>query len=511
MFCSRRSVLLGSAALAATSVPILGSGVAYAGSGSPGAPGIGDEVFPNLGNGGYLVDLYLLDLDYRETTKLVDGCVTAKSRAQQDLSSFYVDSVGLVIHSVEVDGRSATFSQQGEELLVTPVRKLRKGERFSTKIRFTADPRLKVPGVISGWCPTDDGFAIAPQPAGAHTIFPCNDHPSDKAGFVVTLTVPQDLTAVASGVPIGLKTRNGRTTHTFWSEHPIATEILQAVVGNYTIVERGTVRGTRLRDVVPSHKVELLEPALALTPGLLDWIEPQLGHFPLEAYGLLPLNNEDPAAFDFTGLETQTLTLYKPKYLEGIESAIAAHMMHEITHSWFGNSVSPKSWNDLWLNEGHAEYYALTYKYERGWPDQFGLTTFEARMKRTYGLSDQWRRDHGPVAKPPVASLWHAQRYQGGTLVLYALHEKLGAELFNKIERAYLKRYRDKSISTDDFIALAADVSGDPSVTPFLADWAYGTKTPPMPNHPDWTTLPAPASARQTPRPYSGRDDSAVS
>lgn len=509
MFCSRRSVLLGSAALAATSAPLLGSGVAYAGgSGTPGTPGVGDEVFPNLGNGGYLVDLYLLDLDYRETTKLVEGCVTAKSKAQQDLSTFYVDSVGLVIHSVEVDGRAATFSQQGEELLITPARTLRRGSRFSTKIRFTADPRLKVPGVISGWCPTDDGFAIAPQPAGAHTIFPCNDIPANKAGFVVTLTVPQGLTAVASGVPVGTKTRNGRTTHTFWSEHPIATEILQAVVGNYTIVERGTVRGTTLRDVVPSHKVELLEPALALTPGLLDWIEARLGHFPLEAYGLLPLNNEDPAAFDFTGLETQTLTLYKPKYLEGVESAIASHMMHEITHSWFGNSVAPKSWSDLWISEGHAEWYGLNYRYERGWVDQHGLLTFEARMKRTYGLSDRWRVTSGPVAKPNAVNLWDAQRYQGGSLVLFALREKVGEDTFDRIEKTYLRRFRDKSAGTEDFIANAADVSGDASVTPFLREWVYETTTPPMPNHPDWVTLP-PEAAKSAPR-HPGRDDSAV-
>lgn len=508
MWCSRRSVLLGSAALAATSVPILTASPARAAAG-PGAPGVGDEVFPNLGNGGYSVDLYQLELDYQEATKLVDGCVTAKAKAKQDLSEFSVDSVGLVIHSVEVNGREAAFRQEGEELVVTPKRRIRDGDWFGTKIAFTADPRLRIPGVISGWCPTDDGFAIAPQPAGAHTIFPCNDHPSDKARFVIRLTVPEGLTAVASGVPVGVRKRRGRETHTFWNEHPVATEILQAVVGTYTVVERGTVRGTRLRDVVPSHKVQLLEPALALTPGILDWIEAKLGRFPLEAYGLLPLNNEDPAAFDFTGLETQTLTIYKPKYLEGAEHQIASHMMHEIAHSWFGNSVTPKTWSDLWISEGHAEWYGLNYRYERGWVDQHGLLTFEARMKRTYGLSDRWRVTSGPVAKPNAVNLWDAQRYQGGTLVLYALREKVGDETFGAIELAYLRRFRDRSAGTEDFIATAADVSGDASVTPFLREWVYGTTTPPMPNHPDWVTLP-PVAAQSAPPRHVGRDDSAV-
>ena len=105
------------------------------------------------------------------------------------------------------------------------------------------------------------------------------------------------------------------------------------------------------------------------------------------------------------------------------------------------------------------------------------------------------RRD-GPVALPTSAdTLFAFQRYHGGALVLYALRQKIGKAAFERLERAYVARFKDRSVSTDDFIALAAQVSGRGDVVPFLRDWVYGTKTPAMPGHPDWKVDPVVANA----------------
>ncbi|HEY6737344.1 MAG TPA: M1 family metallopeptidase [Actinopolymorphaceae bacterium] len=459
---------------------------------TPGAPGVGDSVYPNLGNGGYDVQAYVLDLAYDDESTLVDGTMTMTALARQHLSSFNLDSAGLTIDSVEVDNRPARFAQRGEELVVTPSGSLPSGHVFAVQIRYRADPRLIAPPA-GGFVATENGFALAPQPAGAHTVFPSNDHPSDKAHFVFRVTAPEGLVGVATGTKIGQITHpDGSRTTTYVSRDPIATELVQVVVGDYQVIDRGKDGGTRLRDVVPTDRVDTLEPALSLTPQQKRWIENHLGPFPLEAYGLLPVDNDAPDAFDYTGLETQTLTIYKPGYLEQPEDRIGSHMMHEIVHSWFGNSVTPRMWSDLWINEGHADFYGLLYRYERGWPDSRGYTTMEERMKYTYSQGDIWRVASGPVAKPDASNLFDNQRYTGGTLVLYALREKVGQEAFDRLERTYLDRYRNKSAGTEDFIATAVEVTGDPSVRPFLEDWLYGTTTPPMPSHPDWTVDPVP-------------------
>ena len=472
---------------------------AVASAPGPGAPGLGDPVFPGLGNGGYDVDSYALDLTYDAATRLVTGSVEIAATAGSALSRFDLDAVGLDISAVTVGGAPARFALAGEELVVTPATPLRRGRPFTVTVTYAADPR-RVPQPNGGFVPTADGFVTAPQPAGAHAVFPCNDHPSDKADLSVRITAPPGLLGVANGSLVSTVTNpDGGTTSTYRSRDPIATELVQVSVGRYTVVEHGTADGVRLRDVVPTARAAATLPALALTERQLAWLRGHLGAFPFEAYGLLVADTDDPAAFGFTGLETQTLTLYKPAYLLQAEDKIAGHMMHELTHSWFGNSVTPADWSALWLNEGHANYYGLLYRYERGWPDAQNNATFEGRMRYTYALGDQWRAKSGPVAEPTAATLFDDQRYTGGTLALYALRERIGADAFARLEAEFLDRYRYRTASTKDYVDLAVEVSGDRGVRGFLADWLYGDTTPPMPNHPDWTVDPVPPPPTPTP------------
>jgi aminopeptidase N len=455
---------------------------------SPGAETLGDPVFPSLGNDGYRVSAYCLDLAYDATTRLVTATATLKITTTQALSRFSLDALGLDITSVRVAGRVAGYEQVGEKLRITPARDLTDQCAATVVVTYTADPRKTL--AHTAWVPTPDGFAVCPQPDSAHTVFPCNDHPLDKADFTVRVTVPSGLRGVASGSLVRTETlADGRTAYTYRSREPIATELLQITVGDYVIKDRQGPHGLPLRDVVPAARASALEPALSLTPGLVGWIEQRLGAFPFETYGLLPCNSDDANAFDFTGLETQTLTLYKPNYLLQGESKIGSHMMHELVHSYFGNSVSPATWADLWLNEGHADFYGLLYRYERGWTDSLGLTTMEARMKDTYARGDQWRKTSGPVASPNAANLFDSQRYLGGVLVLYALRQLVGETVFAAVERTFLERYRNSAASTDDYIAVASEVCGQ-DLSGFLRDWLYGTKTPRMPGHPDWTVTP---------------------
>jgi aminopeptidase N len=497
------AAVLTAAAAASTLAPAAHAAPARAArrDAAPGPETLGDPVYPALGNDGYRVTAYHLDLAYDAATRLVDATATLRIRTTQALSRFSLDALGLDVHAVRVAGRPALFEQAGEKLRVTPAAALPAQAHVAVCVEYGADPRRALPH--TAWVPTGDGFAVCPQPDSAHTVFPCNDHPSDKASFTFRLTVPDGLRAVASGLLTGTESLpDGRTAYTYRSRSPIATELVQITVGDYVVRDRQGPHGLPLRDVVPAARATALEPALALTPALVEWIEQRLGAYPFETYGLLPCNSDDPNAFDFTGLETQTLTLYKPNYLLQEEKKIGSHMMHELVHSWFGNLVSPATWADLWLNEGHADFYGLLYRYERGWADSLGLTTLEARMKDTYARGDQWRHDSGPVAAPNAANLFDSQRYLGGVLVLYALRQQVGEAVFTAIERTFLDRHRGASASTEDYIAVACEVSGL-DLSGFLRDWLYGTKTPRMPGHPDWTVTPVSSSFAA---PHSRRD-----
>jgi len=471
-------------------------------AGTPGARGIGDRLFPDLGNGGYDVRSYDLRLRYavKNPKQDVTGDVTILATATQDLSRFDLDFAGVSLRAVAVDGHAAAFVRSGEELVVTPRRVLRKGRPFMVTVRgFVARPQqpdAQAP-TIQPFVYTADGTVVSAQPDGAHTIFPSNDHPRDKASYRITLDVPKGWTAVANGVLAARRTTKGRTVTTYLQRQPMASELLKAAVGDFTVVRRPAVNGVSVRDVVPRRLAPQLAPRLAVERSQIAWMEQRVGRYPFDLYGSLVID----AQLGFA-LETQTLSLYDtvffgPKTPVGVTNPV---MLHELSHQWFGDSVAPWSWSDVWQNEGHATWYELTYAASHGWlKDDSGYADLESLFKATYRLGDQWRDRWGPVARPTSAKivwdLFNPNVYYGGALALYALRQEIGARAFAELERRWVTQYRGRSASTDDFIRLASRVAHRDLRT-FLLAWLYGTRTPPMPGHPDWTVDPVPASAR---------------
>ena len=137
----------------------------------------------------------------------------------------------------------------------------------------------------------------------------------------------------------------------------------------------------------------------------------------------------------------------------------------------------------------------MLYAFETGTLlDYAGVATLDAYYKRAYARGDQYRARYGPVAQPLKAdSIWdvfNPNVYDGGALVLFALRQQIGVASFEKLERAWVSKYRGRSASSADFANLASKVSGQ-DVRAFMHHWLYDAKTPPMPGHPDWTVTPA--------------------
>lgn len=185
-------------------------------TGTPGPETLGDPVFPGLGNDGYRVLAYHLDLAYDATTRLVDATATLTLTPTQELSRLSLDALGLDVHEVLLDGVPAAREQAGEKLRITPAVPLAAHTTATVTVTYTADPRAAL--AHTAWVPTPDGFAICPQPNTAHTVFPCNDHPSDKADFTIRITVPAGLKGVASGHLVSTEDLgDGRTAYCYRS------------------------------------------------------------------------------------------------------------------------------------------------------------------------------------------------------------------------------------------------------------------------------------------------------
>jgi aminopeptidase N len=465
---------------------------------SPGAPGIGDRLFPTLGNGGYDARHYTLALRYPTAARsqTVVGVLTMDAKATKSLSRFNLDFDGDAVSSVKVDGRSASFAVQGEELVITPRKSLRDGERFSTTIAYTSGPYLYTPdfdnlplGVLPfGWFSTQDGSVTAGQPDHAHEIYPVNDHTADKATYSFVIDVPEGTSAAANGVLTSRKTFGGRTMYRYEMRQPMASQVVQIAVGQLEIIDQGSSHGVKLRDVVATAIADDpgVQAGLSHTPEHMDFMTSFAGEYPFENYGVL-------AADELFGyaLETQTLSLH-PGFLvdEAQVDPIDAEpvLVHELAHQWYGDDIAPAEWSDVWLNEGHATWYEAQYADKK-----FGVS-FVDRMHGAYEVGNQYRHDFGPVARPShsdVLNLFSDNVYNGGALVLYALYQRVGERDFYAIQRSWAQRYSGESVTTWQFILHAAKVSRDLGVVPFLARWLYGDTIPPMPGHPDWVSPPA--------------------
>ncbi|MFE4414593.1 M1 family metallopeptidase [Streptomyces sp. NPDC093064] len=456
--------------------------------------GVGDRLFPYLGNPGYDVSSYDLSFTYGgDNGKPLQAVTTIDAWATENLERVNLDFAHGTVDAVEVDGLPAEFTTAGEDLVVTPKIPLSQGSWMRITVHHTSDP-VPMKGRDGGWVRTADGLAMANQADAAHMVFPCNDHPSDKAMFTFHVTAPDGYMAVANGLPAGVTRTGGTTTWTYRTQHPMATELAQVSIGRSTVVHRTGPHGLPLRDVVPTEDREALEPWLARTPDQIAWMESKVGAYPFETYGVLMAS----AATGFE-LETQTLSLFEKKlftepalprwYVESI-------MVHELSHQWFGDSVSPRTWSDLWLNEGHATWYEALYA------DEKAKRPLETRMKAAYGASDRWREAGGPPAlpKPPKPGqkigVFRANVYDGAALVLYALRQEIGKPDFERLERAWVRAHRDGTATTADFERLASGIAGR-DLSGFFQAWLYGEKTPPMPGHPDWKPAPPPRAAKK--------------
>ncbi|WP_432947054.1 M1 family metallopeptidase [Kribbella sp. CA-253562] len=479
--------------LSATLVATTAVASAPAAHGSPGVHSLGDRLFPTLGNGGYDVQDYDLSLRYRPDRTTMAASVTIRALSTQALSSFSLDSVAQRITGVRVDGRAVPFrlDPAQEKLIVTariPDRRL-----FDVRIDYVADrsqnpapPGTTLPpGVdwpIEAWVKTPDGFATFGQPNRAHQFFPSNDYPSDKARYTVRLTVPSDRTAVSAGRLLAKYRHHGETTWIYRTDHPIKPDVLPIAVGRFREIEQTGPHGLPVRSYVTLEKApngqtltEPMELNARQTPAQLAWLEQQIGRpFPYESYGVVGL----ASAYNGVALETATLSTFGGQLAAPPEDE-APTLVHEMAHQYFGDAVAVRTWDDMWLSEGHARYYERKYAGERGFID------YTAELKTLYERDQSLRDEQGPAGrlKNPGSVLFDTDA--PGQLMLVGLNHLVGDATFRTIERTFYDRYRDGVASTADYVAIANQLSGR-DLTPYFDAWLYSPITPPMPGHPDW-------------------------
>jgi aminopeptidase N len=437
--------------------------------GTAGEAGVGDLLYPGLGNGGIDVIHADLSLAWSPKSGTLTGTAVLQIEATKALTSFNLDFSGFQLDGVTVNGADAETNRQAGELTITPASVLPTG-RFEIRVEYHGKPEhgLDTVGRPLGWLATAGGAYTLAEPGGASFWFPTNDHPSDKATYMLHVVVPEPLTAVANGHLVEVITVEGGRRFTYEAAEPMASYLVLVAIGTYSITEETTSTGLKLREVEPVWWPKKGE-YLAVTAEMVEFYSGLFGPYPFDSYGVLLTDSVRDLA-----METQTLSMFSAADMHGVRGDDEAFLAHELAHQWFGDAVSPIRWNDVWLNESFATYADWLWSYR---DNPAGLDNL-AEQNRRSAASD--RATRGTTGHPRPASLFGRQVYNGGAIVLHALRREVGDEQFFTILQTWFTRYRYKSAGTEDFIAVASETVGR-DLTEFLTLWLDGSTLPPFP------------------------------
>ncbi|WP_245974122.1 M1 family metallopeptidase [Thermomonospora umbrina] len=494
-------VLALAGSLTACQIPIRDDGGPTPGASSepglgavPGAPdSAGDTYVPGDGNTGYDVQHYKLNLDIRpgQATELT-GVAEITAKATKPLTRFNLDLSGLTVAEVKVDGAVARHERQASELIVAPAKPLAKDAAFTVAVRYSGTPRpvAKPPLGTYGWVRTTDGVFVACQPSGAHTWYPSNDHPSDKATFEFQVTVPPGLTAIANGEPVGELpggsggqsptvpgpggtgapsgggvigvARRAAAPITWRVKEPMAPYLATVNVGRFDVRDGTSPGGVKVITAVdPTVDNTDINAFHAKNMQITDEFVKLFGPYPFSSSGGLV----DNANVGFA-LETQTRPVYGSF---GADEGIVAH---ELAHMWFGDSVSVTQWKDIWLNEGFATYA------EWIWSERATGVTPQQAFDELYAQEGNGALWDIPTGSPGRTNMFSSDAvYNRGAMTLHALRKKVGDAKFFEILKKWTQTYRHSNATTQQFIAIVEEVSGQ-QLDDFFQAWLYSRGRP---------------------------------
>lgn len=436
---------------------------------APGADTSGDPYLPAHGNGGYRVRHYDLTLDYKVAPNRLSASAAITAEATQALSRVSFDFADFRINRVLVDGRPAKYLKRGAKLHVKPAKAIAAGTEFAVEVHYVGNPRpVGSRWGDVGWDELTDGALVASQPVGAPSWFPCNDHPSDKATYRVSVTTASPYLVAVTGNLVERTVRGSTTRWVFDRPEPTATYLMSVQIGRYDEVEL-TGRGDPVpqRAAVPPRLRRAFERDFGRQGRMMDVLRRWFGPYPFGEYVIVVTDDDldDP-------IEAQGMAIFGANHVDGRRTHERL-VVHELAHQWFGNSLTVADWRHIWLNEGFATYAEWLWSEESGGPSAAALARdWHARIKA--------KPADVRIADPGVARMFDERVYKRGGLTLHALRAEIGDPAFFALLRGWAVENRHGLVTTEKFVA-AAEAQAGRSLTAFFTRWLESAALPPLP------------------------------
>jgi len=385
-----------------------------------------------------------------------------------DLASAAGDS-GMTVASVTSGAAPVPFTHE-HNILTLP---LPPGTPAESHVRYT----IAYHGVPAGglrlitnkygeWCAFSENW-----PNRAREWLPMIDHPSDKATSEFIVTTAAKYQVVANGLLQEETDLGDGRRRTHWKQSvPIASWLNAIGVEQFAVFHAGRVKGIELQTWVAHQdadagRVYFERPARQA----IDFFSDRVGPYAYEK-----LANVAAAGIN-GGTEHASAIFYGER---GVRAEPATNLVaHEVAHQWFGDAVTESDWDEVWLSEGFATYFALLFTEHYSGRDAFvaGL-----RASRTRAIATEKSLPGISVIHDHLSDMSQVLNqlvYQKGGWVLHMLRGVVGTDAFWSGIRDYYRRYRDRNATTDDLRRTLEEASGQ-ELAWFFDEWLRRPASP---------------------------------
>jgi len=436
---------------------------------------LGDDVLPRH----YDVEL-TPDLD----AATFRGTVTIRAEVVVPTATVVLNAVELGIESVTIDGADAAWEldEATERLTLISAEPMPAGE-VSITIAFTGILNDKLRGFYRSTFVDDGGTerVIATtqmQATDCRRAFPCWDEPAFKATFGITLVIDPDLLAVSNGPEVERSPRGDKVAVRFADTMPMSTYLVAFVVGPMEATDPVDVDGIPLRLVHVPGKGHLSAFGLEIGAFALRWFQEYYGiAYPGDKVDLLALPDFAAGAMENLGCITfrESLLLVDPESATHVElESVVDVVSHELAHMWFGDLVTMRWWNGIWLNEAFATFMEIL-ACDAFRPEWKRWTTFGLERTAAFDTDSlsSTRSVEFEVRSPADADgMFDVLTYQKGGALLRMLEQYLGAERFRSGVSHYLREHSYGNTETSDLWDAIERVTGDP-VRQMMDSWIW--------------------------------------
>ena len=426
-----------------------------------------DEYTKHHGSPTYTVEHYDLSLVIKLASNLLDGRAMLRIRAVEDINEVALNLSGLKIIKATCQGRKVPVAKKHHRMVVSLPAVVKAGERVELNLRYAGSPQAEngLWGEL-GWEELTDGILVSGQPVGASTWYPCNDHPSHKSSYRFEISADAGYRVVANGQMVDHRRSASREMWVYEQREPMASYLATVQIGRYSQIpfDEG---GHLVAYSVPGTEVPV-RGAFAKQTAMAELFERKFGPYPFESYKIVVVDDELEIP-----LEAQGLSIFGKNHLS-LQWEAQRLIAHEFAHQWFGNSLTPGRWKDIWLNEGFACFSEWVYS------EKAQVMALDERARHAWAMLEGLPQDI-MVGDPGPQDMFDDRVYKRGALALYALMRRLGETDFYTMLRQWTATHQHSTVSTQEFADLLGHYAPAEEIQDILDAWLFSEALPPFP------------------------------